>query len=234
MRRLLSVLVSATVGCATASGGPVPSDADKADTTLESGDALFPIDDASDDGDTAPTETGDTGLVDTGSPDSGTCGGVGQPCCGTTCAAGGYCYSSVCQANPTLVTSSPDGTYAGANCADLTVVHLAPSYFQKVVITGRPTAIAYRYYKKTSCGDTVAKLVPGGGVPLDATGVYVFTIENGVSDVGCTNANLGAYESWVVVDGIETGHIFNRVFSSGCASYATCASVTSVCPPGSA
>lgn len=232
MRRLLCVLVSTLVGCATASGGPVASDADKADSAIEGGDALFPLDDTSTDTG-APIDTG--APTDTGSPiDTGpACGAIGQPCCGSTCAAGGYCHASQCLPNPTLVTSSNDGTYGGANCADLTVVHLAPSYFQKVVITGRPTAMAYRYYRKTSCGDTVGKLVPGGGVPLDATGVYVFTIENGVSDSSCTNANLGVYESWVVVDGIETPHIENRVFSSGCGSYSTCASVSSACPPGS-
>lgn len=233
MRCLLSVLVSTMVGCATASGGPVASDADKTDTSVEGGDALFPIDDASDDAIDTADGTTDTGSSsDTGTPiDTGpACGAIGQPCCGSTCAAGAYCYATQCLANPKLVTSSPDGTFAGADCADLNVTHAAPSYFQKVVITGRPTAMAYRYYRKTSCGDTIGKLVPGGGVPLDATGVYVFTIEN-TADPSCTNGNLGIYESWVVVDGIETPHGFNRIFSSGCSTYSTCASVGSACPP---
>ncbi len=244
-RALLTLLIGlGSVGCATASGGSVKGDVDLVDETA-AGDAIFPVDDASDDAKPDSSKPSDTGAtVDTGATsdtgttaDTGTvidtapaCGAVGQPCCSGTCAGDAYCYAKSCLAKPKLVTSGPDGTYGGADCSNLSKIHLSPEYFQKVVITGRPGAIAYRYYRKTSCGDTVGKLVPGGGVSLDGTGVYVYVIENAAGDSSCTNGNLGVYESWVVVDGIETGHVFNRIYSSGCSTYSTCASVTSACP----
>lgn len=230
LARILGGLVAGVAGCATATGTPVASDA-AVDATTEGGDALFPLDDSG--GDVTPdtAATPDTGTSPDTAVDTGpACGAVGEPCCGTTCAAGGYCQGGACWANPKLVCSSPDGSHGGADCANLSAIHLSPSYLEKVVITGRPGAIAYRYYRKTSCGETVGKLVPEGPATLDATGVYVYVIENGVAYPECTNGNLGVYESWVVVDGIESAHVFNRIYSSGCATYATCASVDKACP----
>lgn len=228
LRGEILALALAVGGCATATGTPVASDATPDAGPDGGGDALFPLDDGGD-------ATIDSGLTDTGSLDTGidtspTCGAPGQPCCGAACNTGAYCHTGSCWANPKLVSASPDGTYGGADCANLSAIHVAPSYLEKIVITGRPGAIAYRYYRKTSCGETVGKLVPEGPATLDGTGVYVYALENGVAYPECTNGNLGVYESWVVVDGVESSHVFNRVYSSGCATYATCASVDAACP----
>ena len=159
------------------------------------------------------------------------CGAIGQPCCaGNTCSALAYCHASACFATPTVTVMEPDGNVLGVVCADLDVVHVSPAYFVRVTIQGRPNAISYRYYKKTSCGNTMAQLVPDGAQTLDANGTYVFTIENPTADPSCTNGNIGVYEEWVVVDGVESVHGFSRVFSSGCAMYATCGAVSGACP----
>ena len=47
---------------------------------------------------------------------------------------------------------------------------------------------------------------------------------------GTSSVNLGVYQEWAVVDGVESAHVGSRVFSSGCATYATCASVDAACP----
>ena len=158
------------------------------------------------------------------------CGAVGQPCCSGVCGASSYCYMSACIARPTIEVLGPDGNVLGVQCSDLSRAHVNPGYFTRVIIHGRANGISYRYYKKTSCGNTAAQLVPDGMQPLDGSGNYVYTIENAVGDPSCTNGNIGVYEEWAVVDGVESVHAFGRVFASGCAMYSTCGAVSGACP----
>jgi hypothetical protein len=232
----VSVLVVASIAsmlfaCSSASGsGANGKDStvggDAGDDTLE-GDGIFPVDDGSSrDTNDAPVVV-DTGTgVDTIPPADTTasCGTPSLPCCAGSCSVG-YCNGGTCWDKPSVVEEASDPGL----CADLGVTHVKPAFFERFTIHGRPGATAYRYYIKTSCAGATAKVTPDSPFTLDATGTYTETIEN-TATPDCTNGNLGVYEVWIVVDGIESAHHVESVFNSMCPTYATCGSVTSACP----
>jgi hypothetical protein len=232
---VVAFVASTIVACSGASGSGASGNKDSSagddagDDTLE-GDGIFPVDDGSTH-DSSSSDT--TSVVDTGSApdtivppsDTSSCGTPSLPCCGGACTIG-YCNGGTCWANPTVVEEASDPGV----CADLGVTHVSPAFFERFTIHGRPGATAYRYYIKTSCPGATAKVTPDSPFTLDATGTFTETIEN-TATADCTNANLGVYEVWIVVDGVESAHHVDSVFNSMCPTYATCGSVGSACPP---
>ena len=214
MRTLLAAIVF-LVGCVSGDGddGPSRPRTDAAsDASLDS-DPIFPTDDAS---------VADTSMPSDTAP---TCGVPGLACCaGSTC-TDGYCFADKCYPKPTGVEEGSDP----GMCSDLGVTHAKPAFFARFTVTGRPTAIAHRMYKKISCPSAMTAEAPGSPFSLGTTGVYSESLENTATS-DCTNGNLGRYEVWFVVDGQETTHHITSVFNSACSTYATCGTVTSACP----
>lgn len=231
MKPIGFVLVALTLGCSASGGGdPVgfsdtgaradassetPSDTSIEDTTDPTGDAIFPLDD------TAVTET----AADTTTDDTSTCGAVGKPCCGTTCSVG-YCYMGTCLAKPTVVEEGGESSVPEL-CADLGVTHAPPAFLTRYTVTGRPGATVHRWAKKVSCVGAKAFITAESPLTITAAGTVSFKIENLASTV-CTDANIGRYEVWVVVDGAESDHHFGTFYNSSCGQ--TCKSAAGICP----
>jgi hypothetical protein len=230
-----SMIVAWTSACSSASGSGsngggdsnVPLDGGDAggDDTTNGDGVIFPVDDGS------ARDTSDVAIdttpppIDTTPPPPDTpCGTPGLTCCGGSCSVG-YCYGGTCMDDPTVVEEASDPGL----CADLGVTHVTPAFFERFTIHGRPGATAYRYYIKKSCAGATAKITPDSPFTLDSTGTYTETIDNTATS-DCTNANLGVYEVWIVIDGVESAHHTESVFNSMCPTYATCGSVTSACP----
>lgn len=219
------VVACLAIGC-TASGGadgtgkPVTDAATADSESGTSGDgSIFGADD---------TDPADGEIVDTGAAIDGTttdtapaCGAPTQPCCGASCSVG-YCHSGTCYAAPEVIEEASDP----GPCANLAVTHAAPAFFMRFTVHGRPGALAYRYAKKISCAGAVPMVTPESPLTLKADGSYVFTIEN-TADTSCSNANIGKYEAWIVVDGVESAHHEVTAYNSGCT---TCAAAATLCP----
>jgi hypothetical protein len=207
----------------TASGGgdgitkPGSDAAVDGDAAAVGDGSIFPTEDADHE------ETGSDSAVDSTSPvdTAPTCGTPSLPCCGTSCSTG-YCNGGTCWAQPDVIEETSDPGL----CADLAVTHGAPAFFMRFTIHGRPGALAYRYAKKISCAGAVAMVTPESPMTLKSDGSYSFTIEN-TANADCANANIGKYEAWIVVDGVETTHHEVSVFNSGCT---TCAAASTLCP----
>lgn len=226
VRAVALLLLSLATGCVSGDGDTVtrPSDSGTVSDTFGSLDgSIFPVDDS------AVDETGDAVVVDTTASEvAPSCGVAGKPCCaGDVCGGGTYCNTALCWAPPTATEETGEPSL----CGDLGKAHVAPLYLSRFTIRGRPGAKAYRYYIKTSCGTAPPSLTAESPLTIGTDGQYTFTIENGV-DTNCTNANLGRYEVWFVVDGHETVHNFVSVYNSSCPSVSTCAAAASFCPPG--
>jgi hypothetical protein len=223
MRWLLVACVA--IGCTASGGGdPGKTTVDAAVADSESGTSGDGSIFGTEDTDSTDTEVDDTGMAaDTSAPmDSApACGAPTQPCCGTSCSVG-YCYSGTCYAPPEVIEETSDPGL----CANLAVTHASPSFFMRFTIHGRPGALAYRYAKKISCTGAVAMVTPESPLTLKSDGSYVFTIEN-TADTSCSNANIGKFEAWIVVDGVETAHHEVSVYNSGCT---TCAAAATLCP----
>lgn len=214
------VLLVGTVSCVSGDGDDAPDRA-RTDAAIEAssdgaavdGGPIFPTDDANVEDTAASGET------------ASKCGVPGLACCpGSVCSVG-YCFAETCYAKPTGVEEGSDP----GMCSDLGVTHIKPAFFARFTVTGRPTALAHRMYKKVSCSGATTKEAPGSPFSLGATGMYSETLEN-TATTDCANGNLGRYEVWFVVDGQETTHNVTSVFNSACSTYATCGSVTSACP----
>jgi hypothetical protein len=180
------------------------------DTAKPTGDAIFPTEDG------AMAETKE---------DTTPCGTVGLACCGTTCSVG-YCYMGKCLAKPTVTEEGGEASVPEA-CADLGITHAAPAFLYRYTITGRPGAKANRWAKKVSCVGATAAITPESPLTIGASGTVTFTIDNTASAV-CTDGNIGRYETWVEVDGVDSDHRFGTFFNSKCAQ--TCASAATICP----
>lgn len=180
--------------------------------------------------------------------DENNCGGCGRTCSGSqTCCSGscvntntsnlhcgtcgnscgsGYCYQASCAPRPTF-TADP-------SCSDLGEAHSGSSsdYLTRYIVRGRPGATVYKWNEHLSCRTkaTLASESEGGVQKLDSRGELVFLLGN-ASPVGCTDSNaiIGEYDSWVVVDGIESNHDRSTYYNSGCSSFRTCTQAKSYC-----
>lgn len=220
-RALLLVVSSLASACGTAQGGStsIPRDAlVEPDVATEDAparaDALFPTEDAAPLGDGAPDAV-----------DAASCGVPGAACCeGSVCGAG-YCHEGTCYELPRLVEegSAPDG------CADLGKTHTAPQFLARWTAYGRPGATVYKFAKQVSCAGATATMTSDSPVTLGPDGKVSRTIESTASS-DCTSANLGRWESWIVVDGRESAHQHLTVFNSKCLKVFTCAAAAKFCP----
>lgn len=218
---LLSVLA---VSCVAGGGdtAPDPKDAASSDAAGGDGSSIFPTEDAAVGEDAATADAGDAGVV----ADATTCGVAGKPCCaGDACGSGAYCFAALCWNRP---SATEEGSDPG-RCSDLGKTHVSPAFFARYTVRGRPGAKAYRYYVKVSCGSAPPSLTPESPLTIGADGTYTFTMEN-TATTDCANANIGQYEVWFVVDGIETAHQLVSAFNSTCPSVATCAAAATACP----
>lgn len=247
MRASLLVLFAASCATACAAGGSDGSP-EKTDARGDGagGDAIFPLDDGAVDPDAPYDSSADSfadsstdsfadSSADSAAPDTGvdtgviidtapSCGTPGLACCSGACSSG-YCFSGNCYEKPTCIEEGSDP----GMCSDLGVTHVKPAFFARFTVKGRPGASAYRYYKKVSCAGATAKVTPDSPFTLATDGTFTYVIEN-TTTPSCTNANLGRYEVWMVIDGVETTHQFTSVFNSLCPTYSTCASAASACP----
>ncbi|MBI2389783.1 MAG: hypothetical protein HYV09_09345 [Deltaproteobacteria bacterium] len=227
--RVVALLSILAVSCVAGGGdtAPDPKDAASSDTTDDTtgndGSSIFPVEDAA-----AFDDASTSDAVDTGSAvaDATTCGVAGKPCCaGDACGTGSYCFAALCWNRP---TATEEGSDPG-RCSDLGKTHVSPAFFARYTVRGRPSAKAYRYYVKVSCGSAPPSLTPESPLTIGADGTYTFTMEN-TATTDCANANLGRYGVWFVVDGIETAHQLVTAFNSTCTSVATCAAAATACP----
>ena len=226
MLSVFAVLLGCVSGAGNVDNPSVDARGDVAEAPVDG--TLFPLDDANDETRDTAAPPEDTAPVPdtTVTPDTTpTCGGVGEPCCTGVCSSANYCFSGTCYSKPYAVE---EGSDPGV-CSDLGVTHIKPAFFARFIIHGRPTAMAYRYYMKVSCGDTTPKLAPGSPFTIASDGTYTFTIENTATG-DCTNGNLGRYEAWFVIDGQETKHQYTAVFNSLCTAWKTCALGATACP----
>ncbi|MGZ3423695.1 MAG: hypothetical protein ACXWUG_06885 [Polyangiales bacterium] len=209
-------VASLMAGCSANGGGDQtgkPTSDATSDTATTGDGSIFPTEDAMDE-----TDASDSAMSAETAP---TCGMPTQPCCGTSCSTG-YCHSGTCYATPEDIEETSDTGL----CADLGVTHVAPAFFERFTIHGRPGASAYRYYKKISCAGATAMIAPGSPMTLASDGSYSYVIEN-TANTDCSNANIGKYEVWAVVDGVESAHHEVSNFNSSCT---TCAGAATLCP----
>lgn len=230
MRAVALLCLSFATGCVSGDGDtvsrPGTDSGTSSDTSGSLDGSIFPVDDGAVDDTSAVT---DSAAVDSVAPETTpSCGVVGKPCCtGDVCGGGTYCNAALCWPLPTATEETSEPSL----CGNLGATHVAPSFLARYAVRGRPGAKAYRYYIKTSCGSAPPSLTAESPLTIGTDGQYTFTIENG-ADTNCTNANLGRYEVWFVVDGHETAHNFVSVYNSTCPSVSTCAAAASFCPPG--
>jgi len=104
--------------------------------------------------------------------------------------------------------------------------HVAPDYLYKMRIYGRPGAVAQKYNRNVSCGATT---VQGESWTIPYSGVIEVTFESAA--VGQCFETLGEWETWAVVDGHETTHLFVTYYDSKCYGASTCTQAKSYCYP---
>jgi len=116
-------------------------------------------------------------------------------------------------------------------CANLAVEHVSPDFLVRYTVRGRPNAPVLKYNAHLSCGKTggVAFESMNGDQMLDANGELVFDLTN-MPQTDCADDDVyGLYESWAVVDGIETNHVQTTLFNSSCTAFDTCTKAQSFC-----
>jgi len=150
------------------------------------------------------------------------CGG-----CGRWCGGSNYCLTGGCYPLPTFEQ--------GPACADAGVAHPDPDVLTYYAVRGRPGAEVHKWNMHTSCG-TSAELAPETEPPnppmlIGADGSVTFRISTGAPITDCLFANLGTYDSWVVVDGRESNHAPAAFYNSLCPAVETCDLGAAFCPP---
>jgi cysteine-rich repeat protein len=137
-----------------------------------------------------------------------------------------YCLDGACHPRPTFEQ--------GPACADFGTAHPPPDALAYYTVRGRPGAEVHKWNRHVSCPGAVAEEGPETMVVppirLDAAGLYVLRIETLAPITDCVHPNLGSYESWAVVDGIETNRVTTAGFNSLCPTVATCALGAAACP----
>lgn len=159
------------------------------------------------------------------------CNGVDDDCDGRTdedgCAWGEYCFEGGCFDEPVFEQ--------GPSCADLGTPHPAPDYLQYYQVRGRPGARVEKWNRHVSCAYAPAVPAPETEPPNDVRiGAYGVARLEFPLDVGLTDCEfdvLGHWESWVVVDGIESNYVYSTYYLSGCSNVGTCSLAQSYCPP---
>lgn len=157
------------------------------------------------------------------------CGG-----CGVTCGDGESCVNGVCRCGSGWGCGATQYCHAGGCydlptmtwtpiCMDLGVDHAAPDYTFDFKIYGRPGATAQKYNRHVSCSQPA---YAAETYVIGPMGWYGETFESGA--VGCIETT-GLWETWVVVDGHETNHVFATFYSSSCSGAATCNQAASYC-----
>lgn len=176
--------------------------------------------------------------------DAANCGACGLSCrpgescsggecrcgAGVGCDSSAYCFDGQsCVDNPTF--------FQEPACSDLGVAHAgtAGDSLIRYVVRGRPGAVVYKWNQHLSCGaqPEVAPESADGSLVLDENGEAIVAVGNPILGCDSNTDILGEFESWVVVDDIESNHINTTFFnsSSGCTGFDTCAAAKSYCAP---
>jgi cysteine-rich repeat protein len=159
--------------------------------------------------------------VDT-TADASNCGS-----CGTVCWPPLYCFAGACYPAPTFEQ--------GPECSDMGIAHPPPDVLGYYTVRGRPGAQVHKWNVHTSCGAS-AELAPETEPPnppmlIGADGSVTFSISTGEPITECAHSNLGTYDSWVVVDGLESNHDPAAFYNSLCPAVQTCDLGAAFCPP---
>ena len=159
------------------------------------------------------------------------CNGVDDDCDTLTdedgCGYGRYCFEGGCFDEPVFEQ--------GPACADLGVAHPPPDVLSYYQVRGRPGAQVHKWNRHVSCPGAVAgeasETVAPADVRIGADGNYRFTIETGSPITDCAFAVVGEWESWVIIDGVESNHARSTYYNSLCPDVQTCTLGASYCPP---
>ncbi len=151
--------------------------------------------------------------------------------CGTgpACPATQYCHQGACYDRPAMRRIPP------TECVDVSVAHPAPDVLVGYEVTGRPGAEVRVYNRQVSCHDATVVEAPESAVSpplqLDAQGSYLLEVSNDQPLDDCESDLLGRWETWAVVDGLETGHPLVTYHHPRCAMASHCDQARRYCPP---